>query len=319
MVDLLDTLMQTQDASCPANLPVRVLADWFFSDCAARNLQVRTIDFYRLKLSYLIEAAGERPPTAITTAQMKMLITHYREKREWSVGTANHAITAWKVFFHYLYQEEIIDSDPAKRLKKLKGDQLIPAPLTPKEIHILLADAGEGFVGIRNTAMLLVLLDCGLRLSELTGLKLEDIDFTTCQLLVFGKGRKERLVPFSGPVRRMLLKYLSHRTTRTHEKALWIDEEGVPFTDEGFRSFLARLEKRTGIRVHAHKFRHTFASQYIADGGNPAYLQRLLGHTTPIMTNRYVHLMDTDARDDHRAASPVTHLLGPRWRGRREK
>jgi len=79
---------------------------------AARNLQAPTIDFYRLKLGYLIEAAGERPPTAITTAQMKMLITHYREKRQWSVGTANHAITAWKVFFHYLYQEEIIDRFP---------------------------------------------------------------------------------------------------------------------------------------------------------------------------------------------------------------
>ncbi len=317
MADLLDTLMQTQDAASPVNLPIRVLADWFFSDCAARNLQDRTVDFYRHYLRYLTDAAGDRPPTAVTTAEMKTLVSYYREKRNWTVGTTNHAITTWKVFFHYLFQEEIIDQDPAKRLKKLKGAQLIPEALTPDEIHTLLADAGEGFVGIRNTAMLLVLLDCGLRLQELIGLKVEDIDFTNCQLLVFGKGRKERLVPFSGPVRRMLLKYLTHRHTRTHEKVLWIDEEGVPFTDEGFRSFLARLEKRTGVRVHAHKFRHTFASQYIADGGNPAYLQRLLGHTTPIMTNRYVHLMDTDAREDHRAASPVTHLLGPRWRGRR--
>ncbi len=315
MADLLDTLMQTQNASTPDNLPVRVLAEWFLTDCAARNLQPETIRYYRLYMRYLIDAAGDRPPTAITTLQMKTLVMHYRELRNWSVGTANHVITTWKVFFHYLYQEEIINQDPSKRLRKLKGDQLIPQPLTADEIHILLADAGEGFVGIRNTAMLLVLLDCGLRLSELTGLKLEDVDFTTCQLLVFGKGRKERLVPFSSPVRRMLLKYMAHRRTRTYEKALWIDEEGIPFTNDGFRSFLVRLEQRTGIRVHAHKFRHTFASQYIADGGNPAYLQRLLGHTSPAMTNRYVHLVDTDAREDHRAASPVTKLLGPRWRG----
>ncbi len=317
MADLLDSLMQTQDAALPANLPIRILADWFFSDCQARNLQPRTVDFYRHYLRYLTDAAGDRPPTAITTAQMKTLIAHYREQRGWSVGTANHAITTWKVFFHYLYQEEIIEHDPAKRLKKLKGAQRIPEPLTLEEIRTILADAGDGFVGVRNTAMILVLLDCGLRLSELLGLTLDDVDFSTCQFLVFGKGRKERLVPFSGPVRRMLVRYLLHRQTRTHEKALWVDESGIPFTADGFRSFLARLEQRTGVRVHAHKFRHTFASQYIADGGHPAYLQRLLGHTTPVMTNRYVHLMDTDARDDHRAASPVTNLLGPRWRGQR--
>lgn len=319
MTDLLDTLMQTQGNASPAHLPIRVLADWFYTDCAARNLQKRTVDFYRHYLTYLIDAAGDRPPTAVTTAEMKTLVSYYREKRDWSVGTTNHTITTWKVFFHYLFQEEIIDQDPAKRMKKLKGAQLIPEALTPDEIRTILDDAGEGFVGLRNTAMILVLLDCGLRLKELTNLRLEDVDFTSCQLLVFGKGRKERLVPFSAPVRRMLLKYLNHRRALTNEKALWVDDEGIPFTDEGFRSFLARVERRTGVRVHTHKFRHTFASQYIADGGNPAYLQRLLGHTTPIMTNRYVHLVDTDAREDHRAASPVTHLLGPRWRGRKKE
>jgi len=163
--------------------------------------------------------------------------------------------------------------------------------------------------------MLLVLLDCGLRLGELMGLTMADLDLATEQLRVFGKGRKERFVPFSGPVRRTLLKYLSRRHAITSDNSLWVDETGVQFSRDGFNSFLRRLEKRTKIRLHAHKFRHTYASQYIANGGNPAYLQRLLGHTTPAMTNRYIHLFDSDARNDHRQASPVANLLGPRWRG----
>lgn len=194
----------------------------------------------------MIEAAGDRSAGSITTAQLKVLVQHFREEREWSVGQTNHFIRSIKVFYNFLEREEFIATNPARRLAKLKGAQRIPEPLTPDEIKALLAEAGDGFTGLRNAAMMLILLDCGLRLTELMEIKVGDVDFAQSQIKVFGKGRKERIVPFSGTVRRFLIKYMALRQARTFETALWIDEEGYAFATSGFKSFIVRLERRTG-------------------------------------------------------------------------
>ncbi|MHB9024015.1 MAG: tyrosine-type recombinase/integrase [Armatimonadota bacterium] len=300
---------------------LRVLAEWYFADCTAKNLQPRTVDFYRLKIRYLLDAAGDRPADAITTKHLRMLIEHYRQKRGWSVGTTNHTITSWKVFFHFLEREEILTTNPARRLDKLKGEQRIPEPFTPDEIQRLLQATSTGFAGIRDTAMILVLLDTGVRLSELLGLRLDDVDLGLAQMKVLGKGRKERMLPISPVVRRAFVKYLAHRAAlQPDTTALWLCDEGTEFTMWAFVNEIRRLAtKGQVLGVHVHRFRHTFASEYLRQGGNPAYLQRLLGHTTPIMTNRYVHLVDADAQQDHQSASPATHILGPHYRGPKGK
>ena len=322
MTDLLSDLL-TVDAPTPgattlnpAELPLRVVADWFFTDCKARNLQPKTVHFYQLKLSYLLEAAGDWKVKDITTAHLRLLVNHYHEKRKWSVGTTNHAITTWKVFFGFLEQEEYLRENPARRLEKMKGARYLPEPFSIGDLQRLLAATGTGLCGARDTVMYLLLLDTGIRLGELMGLCLDDVDMALGQIRVFGKGRKERLVPFSPPVRRALMKYLALRETVTHgEDELWVSEGGLPFTKDGFNTQLRRVAKRAKVQhAHAHRFRHTMATMYLQQGGHSAHLQRLLGHTTPTMTNRYVHLADIDARDDHQTASPATHLLKPRKR-----
>lgn len=316
MTDLLTTLIAGKNDVSPAKLPLIVLANWFFADCAGKNLSAHTITFYHLKIDYLLNSVGERSPEEITTQHLKLLVEHFRTNRNWSVGMTNHVIVAWKVFFNFLEREEIITVNPAKKMKKLKGDQRLPDTYTPEQVKAMLEVAEPGFVGMRNQTMLLVLLDCGLRVSELLALQVDDVDFAQGQIHVrCGKGRKARIVPFSAPVRRFLLKYLAVRGVKTYEEALWVANDGVPLSISGFVSWLRRIAKLTGIHVHPHAFRHTFASNYIANGGHPAYLQRLLGHTTSEMTNRYVHLVDADAKTDHHKASPATRMLGPRWRG----
>ncbi|MHB9133312.1 MAG: tyrosine-type recombinase/integrase [Armatimonadota bacterium] len=310
------TTPEETPTSNPAHLPLRVLADWFLADCTARNLQPRTVQFYRLKLLYLLTAAGDRAANDITTHQLRLLVQHYWSQGKWGVGNMNHTITTWKVFFNFLEQEGILTDNPSRRIEKLKGEQRIPEPYSEEEMRRFLAAVGTGFVGARDKAMLLVLLDTGIRAGEFLHLTTEDVDFTLCQLRVFGKGRKERMVPFSPPVRRALLKYLAFRQAlKPMVSALWLSDEGEPSTEWSLVGRLRQLAKKAGVsKAHMHRFRHTFASLYIANGGNPAHLQRLLGHTSAAMTQRYTHLSDCHTRDDFRAASPVTQLLGPRWK-----
>lgn len=301
----------------PSTLPVKTLVEWFYADCHARNLSTYTLRFYQQKLVFLVEAAGDRQIGELTTLQLKLIVEHFRKEREWNIGNTNHFIVSLKVFFNFLVAEEILDANPAKRIEKLKGDQRIPAPFTPEEVQALFEACGSGFAGARDRTMLALLFDTGMRLGEVMGLGVEDLDLGLMQIRVFGKGRKERLLPFSPPVRRVLLKYITLREGfTTRESALWLNDEGIPLATWAFVSQFRRIAKRAKIvGAHIHKTRHTFAHIYLQQGGSPAMLQRLLGHTSPAMTARYSHAADLDARQDHQQASPLTHLFGPRWKG----
>jgi len=308
----------SDDGRAKTKLPLKTLVEWFYQDCEARNLSPKTIRFYRQKLIYLIEAAGDRPAESLTTGQLRLIVQHYHETRDWNVGNTNHAIVSLKVFFSFLVQEGILDANPAARLEKLKGESRIPAPFTPDEVRALFTACGTtGFVSARDKLMLAILFDTGVRLGELVGLTVDDVDLRLLQLRVFGKGRKERMVPISPPVRRALLKYLTLREAfDARDTALWLNDEGTPLAEWAFVNQFYRLARRAKVEgAHVHRCRHTFANLYLQQGGNPAMLQRLLGHSTPAMTNRYAHNAALDARQDHRLASPLNELLGPRWRG----
>ena len=310
MSDLLDSLMagaSVESSTTLPKLPLHVLVGWFYADGKARNLSERTVEFYRNKLVYLIQAAGNRQPHEVTATHLRLLVAHFREKRKWSTGTTNHFITAMKVFFNFLIAEGFLTDNPADKLIPLKEDQHLPDPLQQKEVKCLLAVLSTKFCGVRDRAMLLVLLDTGVRLGELMGMTPEDIDLEQCQLRIRrSKSRKERMVPFSGITRRALVKYLTQRSARSEDQSLWVTDTGSSISKWYLMKRFESLGRLAGVpRFHCHRLRHTMATEFLRNGGNFTTLQHILGHTTGRMTERYVHFTDADAQAGHLSASPV--------------
>jgi len=159
---------------------------------------------------------------------------------------------------------------------------------------------------LRNKLIMLILLDTGIRVNELVTLKISDVDTRNQRITVFGKGAKERPVPFSARVGQHLWRYLStERADAKMNDRLFMGTRGE-MTRSGIQRFLSRLGERAGVtNVHPHRFRHTFAIQYLRNGGDIYTLQEILGHSTLDMCKKYLQLAQADIDNAHRRASPV--------------
>jgi integrase/recombinase XerC/integrase/recombinase XerD len=173
----------------------------------------------------------------------------------------------------------------------------------------LLCGSGS-FLDLRNKAIILAFLDTGLRLSELANIQLSDMDFTRGTIKVMGKGAKGRFVAIGTRTQKAILGYLLKRSD--DYPCLWVTEERKPLNWRGIQTMLKRLGQRagiTGVRCTAHTFRHTFATQALLNGAGEFEVQSLLGHSTLIMTRRYVASLNSEnAVISHRKFSPVDRM-----------
>ena len=158
----------------------------------------------------------------------------------------------------------------------------------------------------RNRAIILLLLDTGLRASELCSLRIHQLDLRNRKIYVLGKGSKERILPFCARTGRAIWRYLATRSEDTMEQALFISENDTSLNRHVLRKTLWRIGQRAGIpRVNVHRFRHTFAINYLRNGGDPYTLQIMLGHSTMEMVKRYLSIAQADLDKNHKLASPV--------------
>ena len=184
-------------------------------------------------------------------------------------------------------------------------------PFTLHDIEALLRlCSGNRFLDIRNRAVLLLFLDTGLRLSELAGIQLKDLDFDRETVRIMGKGAKERLVRVGKTTQKALLRYLLMRTDM--HPCLWVTEERRPMMCRGIQIMVRKLCARANIidaKPGPHTFRHTAAINYLRNGGDEFTLQIMLGHSTLQMTRRYVSSLGTeDMIRVHKKASPVDNM-----------
>jgi len=159
----------------------------------------------------------------------------------------------------------------------------------------------------RNRAILLLLLDTGIRASELCGIRIHEIDLKQQSVKVFGKGNKERIVPFSARTAQVIWRYLANnRKNDDIGQPLFATERGRPLTPTGLRHIVERICARANLPKYTpHIFRHTFAINYLRNYPNTYTLQKMMGHTSPEMTRRYLAIAQNDLKDAHRHASPV--------------
>ena len=188
-------------------------------------------------------------------------------------------------------------------------------PFSPDQIKALHRASRQTRAPERDEAIFMVLLDCGIRASEVCQIKRRDIEMGERMITVCGKGEKVRSVPFSPTTARALTLYIN-RERKQAEDYMFMGDRGrqasEPLTRSGLLQWAERLGKQAhlaGVRCSPHTFCHTFAIEFLRARGNVFTLKNLLGHERLDMTDRYLNVAETDAKAAHRLASPVMRML----------
>jgi integrase/recombinase XerC len=253
-------------------------------------------------------------PTRLEPHHLYAYLGHFNH---YSFETRHRYFREVRCFFNWLVQAGYLQESPFRSLKNVRLPQRIVRPFSADEVGQLLACCDPSIaVGARDRAILFTLLDTGIRCSELVQLLLADLDLDACRLRVLhGKGNKQRTVPFATRCQRALLRYLELRgddagplfLAASHLHAL---KPGVALRPNGLKQMLRRLGRQSGLpKVHAHRFRHTFATWAIEQDARELDVQFLLGHSSPDMVRRYASTYSSEqAARRHVTFSPAERL-----------
>ena len=230
-----------------------------------------------------------------------------------SPRTVQCHVRALKAFASWLYTEGLTPENRLVHLKLPRAPVRIIQPLSSDEIRKIVATINKNSAaGWRNYALLITLLDTGLRASELANINLNQVNFEDGYITVMGKGAKERIVPIGRFVQRILLQYCKNVRTMLNNgncDALFLSHTGRPITVNTIKLAFSRLAKSSDItRLHAHLCRHTFAINYLLNGGDIFSLQEILGHTTLDMVRHYLHFSHSQIVVQQHEHSPMDKM-----------
>jgi len=237
-----------------------------------------------------------------------------------SQATVQGYVRTLKSFFSWVTREEYITVNPMIKIPVPKAITKVTNTFSHEQVVKLLAVyKGSNGLGYRNLTILLLLLDSGIRVSELVGIDIEDIYLSEGAIKIRrAKGNKERLVPVGSMVQKTLWKYVYHYRPEpmTYKiTRLFLSEDGVPLTKSGIQQMLRRCGKKAGIsgvRCSPHTFRHTFAKNYLLNGGDIFSLQKILGHSSLASVRVYLNLFPGDVKKQHQRFSPVDSMAESR-------
>ncbi|MDD5132213.1 MAG: tyrosine recombinase XerC [bacterium] len=203
-------------------------------------------------------------------------------------------VAAIKSFFKFLQKKKYLEHNPAKVLHAPKQDKKLPKFLELDEMVQLLQAPGEqGFKALRDRSILETLYSTGMRVAELTGLNLEDMDFLGGLVRIRGKGAKERIVPIGEKALAVLYRYLEERAKVSHDaKALFVNWHGARITDRSINRLIDFYIRKTSVtkKISAHVLRHTFATHLLNAGCDLRSIQEMLGHNSLETTQKYTHV-----------------------------
>lgn len=282
--------------------------------CVVRNLTEDTLRYYDDMLLILVDCLAREDinrPIDVTRKHLEDAIIKRKTERKLTDSTLNTNIRGWRAFFNFLHDEGYIPENPAEGFKTIKAEKRVIETFTKPQLKALFnAPDRNTFTGYRDYVMMLTLFETGIRVAELEGAQIAGINWKDRLLKVYGKGRKERLVPFQDTLYRQLREYVSIRGLLDHD-SLFVNIDNRPLKKRRIQEIISEYGEQaniTGVRVSPHTFRHTFARNYIMNGGDVFSLQKILGHTSLEIVRTYVNLWGTDIVKQHRKFSPLERL-----------
>jgi tyrosine recombinase XerC len=266
-----------------------------------------------------LQEKGVESPEKAARFDIRDYLSYLSEKKIVKASIARK-VSSMRSFYKYLEREGIITINPMQYISSPKLDKRLPSFLTNAEINRLLdAPDDEDPYGRRDRAFLELLYASGLRVSELAGLKLDQVNLETREIRVIGKGSKERVVLMGEPAARALKIYIEEarglipkikptsRTNKKKTKAVFVNNEGYPLTERSVQEILQKYADKAGIgkKVHPHMLRHTFATHMLDGGADLRVVQELLGHADLSTTQIYTHISKSQAKKVYLAAHPM--------------
>ena len=277
--------VQTAQVYDRSNLPRRVEA--FLAAKRIDGCRPKTIKGYRERLKMFMTQCS-KPVQAITTDDLREYLAYLVDERHLMDNSVQAHINTLRSFFSWLVDEDNIRKSPMRKIKSLKIDKLRSRhPLTAEQLELV----RDGCRGYKEKALVEFLVSSGCRVSEVAGLRVDDIDWRDRKCKVIGKGNKERTVYFSVRAKLMLQLYIAERRGG---EALFASSRAPyePLADRGIEKMISKLGKRIGMErpLYPHLMRHTFASHALNCGMELTIIQHLLGHSDPKTTLIYAEI-----------------------------
>jgi len=266
-----------------------------------RSLAENSIEAYKndvAKLFQYLETAEKVDSLKVITLKELRAFLVYLNELGAQASTQSRVVSGIKSFFGYLLQEELINTDPSELLETPKIIRKLPDTLNIHEIDLLInaIDASKPD-GMRNKAIMEVLYGCGLRVSELTDLRISNISEETEFIRVIGKGNKERIVPIGGTALKLLKIYreevrVHQNIKKGNEDFVFLNRFGAKLSRISIFNLIKSLAVIAGIRksISPHTLRHSFATHLIEGGADLRAIQEMLGHASITTTEIYTHL-----------------------------
>ena len=309
------------------NVDLTKLIEGFKLSCQTENKSPKTIEWYIGFLTRFRQFLGlhQMPGNAgqIERNHIRAFIRHLQTEakvpgtnKSLSAATVQGYFRALKCFFSWLDREGYLTTKPMAGTPIHKAPSKLVNTFTSEQIgklaQVCLTSNGNG---PRDLSILLLMLDSGIRVSELTNIDLEDANLAEgCIKITGAKGGRERIIPIGSLVQRSLWKYINQfrpePVTQMVTK-LFLNNRGLPLTKNGVQQMLRRYGKRAGltsVRCSPHTLRHSFAKGYLLNGGDVFTLQRILGHSSLASVRIYLNLFTADVKHQHQRFSPVDNL-----------
>ena len=263
-----------------------------------RNLSVNTIKSYRSdlkKLEFYLSKTSAKKLSFIGPGIVREFL--YEQSKRVSAKTQGRIISTLKTFFNFLVLEKLINDSPIENIDYPKIDSKIPLVLSTDEIDKIISSAFSKKFGLRNQTIIEIMYSCGLRVSEVTEMKISNIFFDESLIKILGKGNKERFIPLSSTAKKLLYNYITYnRKNLSQDKQsidiVFLNNRGKKLTRVMVYNIIndAALEAKINKKISPHTLRHSFATHLIENGADIISIQKMMGHENVVTTEKYLHV-----------------------------
>ncbi len=269
-----------------------------------KGLSNKTKESYLNDLTIYKNFLLERKKINIQDTNSDDIKSFLMDRKEEESTTIAHNLTVIRNFYSYLMKENIINKNPCEYIDSPKVKKSLPKALSIEEVDLLLDISLNTPFDYRNKAMLELMYGCGLRVSELVNLELNNIDRVNCTIRITGKGSKDRLIPIGEYSLKYLNLYLERRESLLKEKScnkLFLNNHGTGITRQGFFKNLKEILQEKGLNpnISPHTLRHSFATHLLNRGADLRSIQEMLGHSDISTTRIYTKINDEKVIEEY--------------------